>query len=135
MAPDALVDQSVIDTVGASVAQGMYASVDTIPLDKLNAAGQKFLSDYQAKYGNLTKPYTIYGYEAMNVLLQAIENVCASGGDPSDRKQITAAVFAIKNFNGVLGTWSFDADGDTNLTIMTIYQVQNGSYVAVDTLK
>ena len=43
---------------------------------------------------------------------------------PTDRAAVRAAVFAIKDFDGALGTWSFDANGDTSLTDMTFYQVQ-----------
>ena len=135
MGPDGIQTQAMIDGAGASVAEGIYASVAGLPFDKLNPAGQKFLTDYEAKYGKLTEPYAIYGYEDMNVLLAAIESVCASGGDPSSRKAVTAAVFATKDFNGALGTWSFDANGDTTLTDMSIYQAQKGSYVAVGTFK
>jgi branched-chain amino acid transport system substrate-binding protein len=135
MGPDGIQTQAMIDGAGASIAEGIYASVAGLPFDKLNAAGQKFLTDYNAKYGKLTEPYAIYGYETMNVLLQAIENVCASGGDPSNRKAVRDAVFAIKDFNGVLGTWSFDANGDTSLTDMSIYKATNGAYVAVGTFK
>ncbi|HUH96887.1 MAG TPA: branched-chain amino acid ABC transporter substrate-binding protein [Anaerolineales bacterium] len=133
MGPDGIQTQAMIDGAGASVAEGIYASVAGLPFDKLTPAGQKFLTDYQAKYGKLTEPYAIYGYETMNVLLAAIESVCASGGDPSNRKAVRDAVFATKNFNGALGTWSFDANGDTSLTDMSIYQAQSGAYVAVGT--
>jgi branched-chain amino acid transport system substrate-binding protein len=135
MGPDGVQTQAMIDGAGASIAEGMYASVAGLPFDKLNAAGQKFLTDYEAKYGKLTEPYAVYGYEDMNVVLAAIESVCASGGDPTSRKAITAAVFATKDFNGALGTWSFDANGDTSLTDMSIYQAKNGAYVAVGTFK
>jgi branched-chain amino acid transport system substrate-binding protein len=135
MGPDGIQTQAMIDGAGASIAEGIYASVAGLPFDKLNAAGQKFLTDYEAKYGKLTEPYAVYGYETMNVLLAAIENVCASGGDPTNRKAVRDAVFATKDFNGALGTWSFDANGDTSLTDMSIYQAKNGSYVAVGTFK
>jgi branched-chain amino acid transport system substrate-binding protein len=131
MGPDGIQTQAMIDGAGASVAEGIYASVAGLPLGELNGAGQKFLTDYQATYGNLTEPYAIYGYEAMNVLLQAIENVCTFIGDPTSRKAVRDAVFATRNFNGVLGTWSFDQNGDTTLTVMTVYQVQGGVYVDV----
>jgi branched-chain amino acid transport system substrate-binding protein len=98
-------------------------------------AGKKFLTDYEAKYGKLTEPYAIYGYEAMNVVLAAIENVCSSGGDPTDRAAVNSAVFAIKDFDGVLGKWSFDENGDTTLTSMTVYKVTGGAYSAVDTVE
>jgi branched-chain amino acid transport system substrate-binding protein len=138
MGPDGIQTQAFIDGAGADVAEGAYASVAGLPLtdpSKLTPAGQKFLKDYEAKYGKLTEPYSIYGYEAMNVLLKAIEDVCAKGGDPSDRKQVRDAVFAIKDFDGVLGKWSFDENGDTTLTDMTIYQVQGGAYKNVGTFK
>ena len=133
--PDGIQTQAFIDGAGADVAEGAYASVAGLPFDKLNASGQKFLADYQAKYGKLTEPYAIYGYEAMNVLLASFEKVCAAGGNPADRKTVRDAVFSTKDFQGVLGTWSFDENGDTNLTDMTVWQVQKGSYVAVGTFK
>jgi len=136
MGPDGVQTQAMIDGAGKDVAEGAYASVAGLAFpDALTDTGKKFVTDYEAKYGKLTEPYSIYGYETMNVLLKAIEDVCAKGGDPSDRKQVRDAVFAIKDFNGVLGTWSFDANGDTTLSDMTVYQVQSGAYVAVGTFK
>jgi len=135
MGPDGVQTQAFIDGAGADVAEGAYGSVAGLAPADYTAAGQKFLTDYEAKYGKLTEPYAIYGYEAMNVLLKAIEDVCAAGGNPTDRAAINKAVFAIKDFDGVLGKWSFDANGDTTLTDMTIYQVKGGAYSAVGTFK
>ncbi len=135
MGPDGVQTQAFIDGAGADVAEGAYGSVAGLAPANYTAAGQKFLTDYEAKYGKLTEPYAIYGYETMNVLLKAIEDVCAKGGDPSDRKQVLAAVMATKDFDGVLGKWSFDANGDTTLSDMTVYQVQGGAYKAVGTFQ
>ena len=133
--PDGIQTQAFIDGAGKDVAEGAYASVAGVPFEELPAAGKQFKTDYEAKYGPLTEPYSVYGYEAMNVALKAIEDVCAAGGDPTDRATLTAAVFAIKDFDGALGTWSFDANGDTSLTDMTFYQVKDGAYVSVGTFK
>jgi branched-chain amino acid transport system substrate-binding protein len=135
MGPDGIQTQAFIDGAGADVAEGAYASVAGLPFDKLEAGGAKFLTDYQAKYGKLTEPYAILGYDTMNVALAAIESVCASGGNPTDRAAVNKAVFATKDFAGALGTFSFDANGDTTLTDMTVYQVKGGSYVGVGTFK
>jgi branched-chain amino acid transport system substrate-binding protein len=135
MGPDGIQTQAFIDGAGKDIAEGAYASVAGLPFDKLNDAGQKFLKDYEGKYGKLTEPYAIYGFETMNVVLAAIEKVCASGGDPTDRKAVRDAVFATKDFQGVLGTWSFDENGDTTLTDMSIYQVKDGAYTSVGTFK
>jgi branched-chain amino acid transport system substrate-binding protein len=135
MGPDGIQTQAFIDGAGASVAEGAYASVAGLAPENYTAAGKKFLASYEAKYGHLTEPYAILGYEDINVVLAGIESVCAAGGDPTDRATVTKAVLNTKDFNGVLGTWSFDANGDTTLTDMTIYQAQGGKYVAVGTFK
>ena len=133
--PDGIQTQAFIDGAGADVAAGVYASVAGLPFEKLGPKGQQFKKDYEAKFGPLTEPYAVYGYEVMNVALKAIEDVCAAGGDPTDRKAVRDAVFAIKDFDGALGVWSFDANGDTCLTDMTFYQVQGGAYAPVGTFK
>ena len=134
--PDGIQTQAFIDGAGADVANGVYASVAGLPFEKLPASGQQFKKDYDAKYGgDLNEPYAVYGYEAMNVTIAAIEAVCAAGGNPTDRKAIRDAVFNIKNFSGVLGSWSFDANGDTSLTDMTYYQVASGKFAAIGQFK
>ncbi|MCE9646244.1 MAG: branched-chain amino acid ABC transporter substrate-binding protein [Chloroflexi bacterium] len=133
--PDGIQTQAFIDGAGADVAAGVYASVAGVPFEELPATGKQFKTDYEAKFGPLTEPYSVYGYETMSVALKAIEDVCAAGGDPTDRAAINSAVFAIKDFDGALGTWSFDANGDTSLTDMTFYQVKDGAYVSVGTFK
>ena len=45
-----------------------------------------------------------------------------------DREAIRAAVFATADYDGILGTWSFDANGDTSLTTMTGRRVVNGTF-------
>jgi branched-chain amino acid transport system substrate-binding protein len=42
---------------------------------------------------------------------------------------------ATKDFNGVLGTWSFDPNGDTSLTTMSGNVVKGGKWEFVSALK
>jgi len=127
--PDGIQTQAFIDGAGADKAEGVYASVAGLPFEKLPAAAQQFKKDYDTKFGgDLNEPYAVYGYEAMNVALKALEDVCAAGGDPSDRETVRAAVFAIRDFEGILGTWSFDENGDTSLTDMTFYLAKGGKF-------
>ncbi len=129
MGPDGLYTQALIDGAGASVAEGAYASTPGVAKKDLNAVGQKFYTDYAAKYGPTNEPYAVFGFDVMNGLLAAIESVCAAGGDPSDRATVTKAVFALKDFQGALGTWSIDQNGDITLPYFLIGQVQSGKYV------
>ena len=133
MGPDGIYTQAFIDGSGATVAEGAYASTPGVAKKDLNAMGQKFYTDYAAKYGPTNEPYAVYGYDLMNGLLAAIENVCAAGGDPSDRPTVTKAVFALKDFQGALGTWSIDQNGDISLPYFLIGQSQSGKFVGIGT--
>jgi branched-chain amino acid transport system substrate-binding protein len=133
--PNVIQTQTFIDDAGTDVAEGVYTFTAKIPLDKLPASGQQFVKDYEARYNKLTEPYAAYGYETMSVIIKAIENVCAAGGNPTDRATINKAVFSIKDFDGILGNWSFDANGDTTLADIGFYQVQNGKYIPIGTFK
>jgi branched-chain amino acid transport system substrate-binding protein len=126
--PDGGYTQATIDGAGKDVAEGVFGTTPGLALKDLGPNGKKFLSDYEAKYGHLTEPYAVLGYDAMSAALKAIEDVCASGGDPTNREAVRAAVFAIKDFEGALGTWSFDANGDINLPFYLAGQVHDGAY-------
>jgi branched-chain amino acid transport system substrate-binding protein len=112
----------------------MYSTVAGLPVDLLPQKAQDYRAQYEAEYGPTNEPYAVYGYETISVVLDAIEGVCAAGGDPTDRATVRDAVFATKDYDGVLGTWSFDANGDTSLTDMTSYQVQGGVFVTLGVL-
>ena len=135
MGPDGVQTQAFIDGAGKDVAEGVYATVGGVPNDKLPPVGQQYLKDYAAEYGPTNEPYAVYGYDAAGAVIKAIEDVCAAGKDPTSRAAVRDAVFAIKNFDGALGTWSFDANGDTSLTDMTGYVVKAGKYEPVGVFK
>lgn len=135
MGPDGIQTQAFIDGAGRDVAEGAYATVGGIPNDQLPPAGQQYLKDYAKEYGPTNEPYAVYGYDAAGAVIAGIEAVCKAGGDPTNRAAVRDAVMGIKNFSGALGTWSFDANGDTSLTDMTGYVVKGGKYEAVGTFK
>ncbi len=122
-----------IEAAGAANAEGAFVTTPGLALADLGKAGQKFYANYTIKYGETTEAYPIMGYETMSVALKAIENVCAADGDPTDRKSIRDAVFSINEFEGALGTWSFDANGDITIPYFLVGQVKNGKFVQVGT--
>jgi len=133
--PDGVFTQSFIDGAGAQTAEGVFVTVAGVPFDKLPEAGQKFVTAYEAKYGKLSEPFALYSYEAISAALKAIEDVCQAGGQPTDRRAVRDAVFAIRNFSGVFGAWSFDENGDTSLTDMTLFVVQAGVFVPQEIIR
>jgi branched-chain amino acid transport system substrate-binding protein len=92
----------------------------TVATQDLSAypGGKQFLSAYKAAYGDAhPDPYAIYGYEDMKLGLDTI----AKAGN--DKSKVLAALKATKNRSSVLGTYSFDQNGDTTLTDYGLYKV------------
>jgi branched-chain amino acid transport system substrate-binding protein len=129
MGADGILEQAFIDAAGADIANGVLATIAGTPKAKLPAVGKKFYSDYKAKYKGEPESYAIYGYEAASVTLAAISSVCKK-----DRAAILDAMFATKNYKGVLGTWSFTETGDTSLTGMTGNRIVKGKWVETGAL-
>jgi len=95
-------------------------SVATLDLKSI-PGGPQFVSAYAKAYGDKNPdPYAIYGYEAMKLGLDTVKGLGDKGGDKS---AVLAALFATKNRKSVLGTYSFDKNGDTSLTDYGIYKV------------
>jgi branched-chain amino acid transport system substrate-binding protein len=130
--PDGIYTEGLVETAGAA-AEGVFATIPGLALNDLGEAGQKFYEDYTRRFGETTEPYAIIGYETMSVVFHAIEEVCAAGGSPTNRQAIRDAVFAIREFDGALGVWSFDSNGDITIPYFLVGQVQNGSFVQFGT--
>jgi branched-chain amino acid transport system substrate-binding protein len=97
----------------------------TLPVLALAAypGGKRFGSAYIAAYGNAhPDPYAIYGYAAMSLGLHTVASLGANG---NNKAAILAALFANVH-NSVLGTFEFDANGDTTLSDYGVYRVVNG---------
>jgi len=106
--------------VPASIDKNIQCTVATLDLPTY-PGGKDFLAAYKAKYGTANPdPYAIYGYEAMKLGLDTIAGLGSKGNDKS---AVLAALFATKARNSVLGTYGFDANGDTTLKSYGLYKV------------
>lgn len=112
-------------TIGGPATEGDMSSMTGLPPEKLPAA-QKFIDNYARLYPGVDmQPYDPYTYEAINIVLDALEKV---GTDRDKLIQYVAGV----NYKGILGESSFDELGDTRNKTITIYRVTNGKFVYVD---
>jgi branched-chain amino acid transport system substrate-binding protein len=111
---------------GGEAAEGAYITFGGLPESELSAKGQQFVQEYESRYDDEIQPYTAYAYEAANVMLDAIERASKKG--EVTREAVLKEVFATEDYNGVLGTWSFDEDGDTTLTELSVQRVENGEF-------
>jgi branched-chain amino acid transport system substrate-binding protein len=111
---------------GGEAAEGAYITFGGLPESELSDKGQQFVQEYESRYDDEVQPYTAYAYEAANVMLDAIERASKKG--EVTRETVLKEIFATEDYNGVLGTWSFDEDGDTTLTELSVQRVENGEF-------
>jgi branched-chain amino acid transport system substrate-binding protein len=128
MGPDGILDKSFIDTAGRD-AEGTYITFVGVPYKNLTGAGKVWYENYKAKYKIEPEAYANYAYDAAKVALDAIGQVCKN-----DRTAILNAVMSTKERQGTLGTWSFDRNGDTSLTLSSGNIVKNGKFEFVTVL-
>jgi branched-chain amino acid transport system substrate-binding protein len=126
LGPDGINTQSMIDGAGTDVAEGIYATQAGIPTEALSQKAKDYLAQYKAKFGSEPESYGVYGYEAALVTIAALNKACST-----DRKAVRDAIFATKDFDGALGKWSFDANGDTTLATIIGYEVKGGKFTQV----
>ncbi len=122
--PDGFSDPGANGAVG----NGAYISVAGEPPKALTGQGATFVKSFGKQIGTTPNPYAAYGAQAMLVMLQA---VAAGGGQ---RATTTKSIFGINVTNGILGNFTINATGDTNLTPITIYKQAGKNLNPVKTL-
>jgi len=122
--PDGFSDPGANGAVG----NGAYISVAGQPPKALTGAGAKFVTSFGKQIGTTPNPYSAYGAQAMEVMLAAV----AKGG--GSRAATTKGIFGLTITNGILGTFTINATGDTNLLPITIYKQSGKNLNPVKTL-
>jgi branched-chain amino acid transport system substrate-binding protein len=124
--PDGVAESAFSEKIGSSAEKVTYITVPTLDPKLYPQSGQDFFKEYKAKYGADPEPYAIYGYEAMSIALQAIQD---AGDKGNDRQAVIDAFFKIKNRQSVLGTYSIDENGDTTLSDYGANRIEGGKLV------
>jgi branched-chain amino acid transport system substrate-binding protein len=130
--PDGCYEKAFIDGAGPDLFKDLtcYATIGGKDPSLLTGAGAEFVKKYKEKYKKDPEAYAVYGYEAAKVFLEAAKAV-----GKKDRAEILKAVLATKDFEkGAVGKWSFDANGDTTLQILTISKIEGGAFKPVQTI-
>lgn len=130
LAPDGCFESAFIESAGAATLEGnTYLTFGGVPANQLTGKGKDFYEAYKAKYKGEPEAYAAYSYEATKVVLEAIKRA-----GKKDRKAIVNAMASIKDFDGLLGKWSFDENGDTTLKTMSGNTIKNGNFQFVKLL-
>ncbi len=130
MVPDGCFESSFIESAGKENLEGRtYLTFGGLPPDQLTGKGREFFEKYKKTYQSDPEAYSAYGYETAKVVLEAIRRA-----GKKDRNAIRKAIAETKDYEGALGKWSFDSNGDTTLTTMSGNTVKNGQFEFVKVL-
>lgn len=79
--------------------------------------------------GHTYDAYNFAAYDCAEILIAAIDRAIGdNGGKVPTREQVLTAVAATKDFKGLTGTYSFDANGDAIKPAVSFYYVHDGSW-------
>jgi len=131
MVPDGCYEQAFIEAAGADALNDTtYVTFGGIPPERLAGKGKTFYESYRTRFGSEPAVYAAYAYEATTVILDALRRA-----DSAERAAIARELRGTKDFEGVLGRWSFDAQGDIDLRTMSGTTVKNGKFEFVKLLE
>jgi branched-chain amino acid transport system substrate-binding protein len=119
--PDGVAETAFTKRIPKGAQRRMHITVGTI--DPLDYPGQKFFADFDTKFGREPQPYAIYGYEAMSLLLDAMNR---AGAACADRAAVVAQVFATRGRESVIGKYSIDKDGDVTTSRFGRFVIRRG---------
>jgi branched-chain amino acid transport system substrate-binding protein len=119
---DGCFDQSFVNTVGGT-AQNVFLSFG--PDYNSLPAAQSFLEAYKKKYNQDVGAYSVYGYDAANILLTAIDKAQSTDADK------VAAVMKSTAFDTIQGKIEFDAKGDVKGSGFVIWTIKDGKMQAL----
>jgi branched-chain amino acid transport system substrate-binding protein len=116
-------------TDAGSTADQVYATVASVNADKIPAA-QTFLKEYSTVYNAPVGSYSAAGYVSTMVIIKAIASLVKSnGGKMPSRADVLNQIRSEKKFDTIIGTFAFDANGDTTNKIISIYGAKKGAWV------
>ena len=109
-------------------AENSYATVAAVNADALPSAGE-FVRAYRTHVTAPLGAYAANSYAAAQALIAAIAQASADdkGGLPT-RADVLSKLRSMQKFQTVIGSFSFDENGDTSEHIISIYKARAGKW-------
>lgn len=120
LGPDGFSDPPSLKQQAGSAAEDFVFTIATLPADKLPPAGRRFATEFERRFGALPCCISVAAAQATEIFLDAI---AASDGSRAD---VTRSVLQARVTDGLLGTFRFDAAGDTTGNTIAVYRILGG---------
>jgi branched-chain amino acid transport system substrate-binding protein len=127
----AMASRSFTSRIGAA-ASNTYLTTPVLADGLYPPPAERVLGDYRKSFAGEAGPSVLYGYEAMTLVLDAIRGAGARG---DDRQTVIDRVFATRDRNSVIGSYSIESDGEITPSRYGVDRVVDGRpvfYRAID---
>lgn len=115
--------------IAKEAGEGIFFSTPAFDLSSNERNISKFIEDYQAKYGSKPDATAGHGYDAANIMLQAIRMASY------DISKVKEQFYKIKEFPGVTGNTTFDDHGDVAKPVMIKKIEKTGTSIIIEAYK
>jgi branched-chain amino acid transport system substrate-binding protein len=122
---DAVLDPEFIKLAGEDAITGIYLTFAPDP--RLLQSAASLIRRYELRYGSLG-PYVLYAYDAVGVLLQAIQVAKPIDNSRPEFQKVLRAI-RMRPYAGALGTLRWDRNGDLMTPPYVIYVAKRGGSV------
>lgn len=119
MSGDGSIDPKFVEIAGPAAAEGTYLTFSPDPANI--PAAKDFIDKYRKKFGELG-PYSIYAYDAINILLAAIKEAGTTDSSAVIEKLHSS------EFSGALGKMRFTEKGDIAQSPYVVWITKNGRF-------
>ncbi len=120
MSGDGSIDPKFIEIAGPKAADGTYLTFSPDPRNIPTA--KVFIDDYQKRFGEIG-PYSVYAYDAANILFTAIKEAGTAEG------RAVAEKLHSSEFSGALGKIRFDEKGDVTASLYVVWITREGQFI------
>ena len=97
--------------IGGKAAEGVISGSPWFLADP-NAKNQAFVKAYKAKFNSDPDQFAAQAYDALYIMSEALKKIKLTGSIENDRDVLRDELAKVKNYNGVGGKFSFDANRD-----------------------
>lgn len=108
-----------------SVDPRVIVTSPALGLNEYPPSARAFDAAYTRRFGP-PQPDAIFGYEAMSLMLDAIQRATDGGTAPAVRSEVRRAIFATHDRHSVIGKYSINRNGDTTLQRYGIWGIVQG---------
>ncbi|TAM60179.1 branched-chain amino acid ABC transporter substrate-binding protein [bacterium] len=126
VASDGIYDQAFVKIAGPQ-ADDTYFTAAAPNITKLVSA-REFISAYQERYHTAPTAFAANAFVAAQVIINAtVKAIQSNHGDRPSRAEVLKQLRATKEFHSIVGTFGFDASGDTTNPSMALWKIEHGT--------